>query len=134
MTPLDAYAAIVDAEGLLVERFPDDANRFRMRYEGDRYDILTYPDDPAYFGISATYSIPKGTSRAAALLVANDCAKRTKVVKSYVIPGRGIVFAAELFLDDAEDLRPLLIRLLRNLQTAAASSFEELRESAKSAA
>jgi len=134
MTPLDAYAAIVDAEGLLVERFPDDANRFRMRYEGDRYDVLTYPDDPAYFGISATYSIPKGTSRAAALLVANDCAKRTKVVKSYVIPGRGIVFAAELFLDDAEDLRPLLIRLLRNLQTAAASSFEELRESAKSAA
>ncbi len=134
MTRLDAYAAIVDAEELFVERLPDDADRFRMRYEGDRYYVLTYADDPSYFGISATYTIPKGTSRAAAMRVANDCTKRTKVVKSYVIPGRAIVFAAELFLDDAESLRPVLIRLLRVLQSAAASSFEALREAAKSAA
>ena len=134
MTRLDAYAAIVDAEGLVVERLNDDEHRFRMRYEDDRYDVLTYSDDSAYFGISATYTIPKGTSRATALRIANDCTKRTKVVKSYLIPGRAIVFSAELFFDDAESLRPVLIRLLRALQTAASSSFDALRESAKSAA
>ena len=107
MTNVDAYAAIVADEGLIVERVADDEARLVFRYEGDDYTILTYPDDPAYVGISSTFAIPKGVSKTTALRATNDATMRAKIVKAYARPDRGITLAAELYVDDPERLRPV---------------------------
>jgi hypothetical protein len=87
MTPSEVYAEMLKAEGLLVEGGSD--GRLRFKYEGDRYELLTYADDLQYVGISATYRIPAGVRRSRTLAEANDLTRRSKVVKVYVIPSRG---------------------------------------------
>lgn len=128
MTRLEAYAAIIEGEGLIVERFPDDEQRLRFRYEGDIYQLLTYSNDAAFCGIASHYTLPKGVTRAVALREANDLTMRTKVVKAYLTPGRGIRFAAELYLDDPERLRPLFVRLIRSLQSSGSGVFDRMKK------
>lgn len=129
MTQVDAYAAIVADEGLVVERVPDNDARLRFRYEGDDYEILTYLDDPAYIGISSTFGIPKGVSKTIAIRTANDATMHAKIVKVYVRPDRGITFAAELYVDDPERLRPVFLRMVHGIQKITAEVFGCMLES-----
>jgi hypothetical protein len=128
MTPSEVYAEMLKAEGLLVQAGSE--GRLHFKYEGDRYELLTYADDLQYFGISATYRIPAGVRRSRTLTEANELTRRSKVVKVYVIPNRGVTIAAELFVQDPERLDTVLPRLLRLVQAVAAEYFGRLADGA----
>lgn len=129
MMPAEIYADMLKTEGLLVEAGSD--GRLRFKYEGDRYELLTYADDLQYVGISATYKIPDGVRRPRTLAAANYFTRRSKVVKVYVIPDRGVTIAAEVFTQDPERLTAVVPRLLRLVQAVASEYFTTLTDQAK---
>ena len=126
MTSLEVYAALLATEGLLVNIQPDSSLVFK--YEGDRYVLQTYLDDPQYVGISATYPLPTGVRRSKALTAANDVTRGTKVGKVNLLPDRGVRIAAELFVNDPKQIDTVLPRLIRLLQISASRFFRSLNK------
>lgn len=128
MSAIETYANIIEGEGLIVGRFPDDARRLWFRYEGDRYQLFTYDDDSDFVGISATYSIPKGISRAVALRETNEFSRKMKVVKATIDADRGVVIGAETFVSEPEVLRPIFLRLVSNIDYTSGNLYRRFRE------
>ena len=128
MSAIETYANIIGDEGLIVGRFPDDARRLCFSYEGDRYQLFTYDDDSDFVGISATYSIPKGISRAVALRETNEFTRKMKVVKATIVANRGVVIGAEAFVGDPEALRPIFLRLVSTIDHTSGNLYRRFRE------
>jgi hypothetical protein len=124
MTPSEVYAALLQGEGLLVEDNGDGILNFK--YEGDSYELLTYADDRQYVGVRTTYRLPDGVRRPRALAVANDQTRKSKVVKVYLLPTRGVTIAAEAFVGDPQHLHPVMLRVIRTLDEVAANYFAQL--------
>jgi hypothetical protein len=124
MTPTEVYATMLEAEGLLVK--PGSTGRLNFKYEGDCFELLTYEKDQQYVGISSTYGLPTGVRKAKALAEANDVTGRSKVVKVYVLPDRGVRIAAELYIKEPEQLDAILPRLIRQVQAVASKYFHRL--------
>ncbi len=124
MKPSDVYAKMLEAEGLLVQNEPD--GKLHFKYEGYGYELLTYADDPQFVGISASYRILSGVRRSDAVTEANEVTRKSKVAKVYVLPKRAVTIAAELFVNDPDQLDTVLLRLIRLVQRVAAEYFTRL--------
>lgn len=127
MNAIDTYADVIEAEGLIVKRYQDDDLRLSFRFEGDRYDLVTYSDDLSFVGISARYGIPKGISRTTATREANAFTRRMKVIKATVTEDRGIVISGELFVAEPESLRPVFLRILSVIDHTSGQIFVNFR-------
>jgi len=106
MSAIEMYANIIEGEGLIVGRFPDDTHRLCFHYEGDDYELFTYDDDSDFIRISATYSIPGAILRAVTLRETNEFTRKMKVVKSTIVTKRDVVIGAEASIGEPETLRP----------------------------
>ena len=106
MSAIEMYANIIEGEGLIVGRFPDDTHRLCFHYEGDDYELFTYDDDSDFIRISATYSIPGAILRAVTLRETNEFTRKIKVLKSTIVTKRGVIIGAEAFVGESETLRP----------------------------
>jgi hypothetical protein len=129
MKPAEAYAKILEADGLLVQTGSDGTLNFK--YEGDNYELLTYADDLQYVGIRATYQLLAGVRRSHAVTEANDVTRRAKVAKVYLLPKRAVTIAAELFVNEPEQLDPVLYRLIRLVQGVSCDYFSRLAKHAR---
>src|SRR5450755_1108607 len=124
MKPAETYAKMLEAEGLLVQTHSDGTLTFK--YEGDKYELLTYADDLQYVGIRATYQLLAGVRRSHAVTEANEVTRRAKVAKVYLLPKRAVTIAAELFINEPEQLDTVLYRLIRLVQGVSSDYFSRL--------
>jgi hypothetical protein len=132
MKPSESYAKMLEAEGLLVQT--DSRGTLHFKYEGDNYELLTYDDDLQYVGIRATYQLLGGVRRSHAVTEANDVTRRAKVAKVYLLPKRAVTIAAELFVDEPQQLDAVLYRLIRLVQGVSCDYFSRLAKHARASA
>jgi hypothetical protein len=128
MKPSETYAKMLEAEGLLVQT--DSGGTLHFKYEGGNYELLTYADDLQYVGIRTTYQLLAGVRRSHAAAEANDVTRRAKVAKVYLLPKRAVTIAAELFINEPEQLDAVLYRLIRLVQGVSSDYFSRLAKHA----
>lgn len=128
--PLTAIEAALDDEGLFCTRDDDeDAYRVAFKSEGDRYFVVCYRDDPSFLMIGSGWALPTGVDPADAIEIANRLNVRKKFVKTALWQEESdVLFTVELCMNDAEELRPHVGRMLNVLRDTAAEFFEALRE------
>lgn len=125
---LRVYAELLAEQGLFSQA--DDDGRLHFKYEGQSYAILTYQDDPQYVGIGTTYALPARMRRSTVIAVANDLTRRSKVAKVFVLPSRDVTIRAEILVNESGNLAPLLLRLIRLVQSVASDLFGRLASTA----
>ena len=127
---LTAIEAALDDEGLFCTRDDDeDAYRVAFKSEGDRYFVVCYRDDPSFLMIGSGWALPNGVDPVEAIEIANRLNVRKKFVKTALWQEESdVLFTVELCMNDAEEIRPHVGRMLNVLRDTAAEFFEALRE------
>jgi hypothetical protein len=128
--PLKAIEAALDDEGLYSTRDDDeDAYRVAFKSEGDRYFVVCYRDDPTFLMVGSGWALPAGVDPVDAVEIANRLNVRKKFVKTALWQEENdVLFTVELAMNEAEEIRPHVGRLLNVLRDTAAEFFEQLRE------
>lgn len=128
--PLRPIELALAEEGLYFTRDDDeDAYRVAFKSEGDRYFVVSYRDDPTFVMIGSGWALPVGIDPIDAIDVANRLNVRKKFVKTALWEEESdVLFTVELCMNDAEEIRPHVGRMLNVLRDTAAEFFEALRE------